>query len=76
MQRYTGHNPMGGLSVIALLGIVALQALSGLFSNDDIASEGPLVRFISPAMVARGGGPAEWSASWRLTSSTAEGGRP
>jgi cytochrome b len=53
MQRYTGHNPMGGLSVIALLGIVALQALSGLFSNDDIASEGPLVRFISKELSDR-----------------------
>ena len=52
-QRYTGHNPMGGLSIIALLAIVAVQAVSGLFSNDDIASEGPLVRFISKALSDR-----------------------
>lgn len=42
-----GHNPLGSLSVFALLGVVLMQAASGLFANDDIASEGPLVKFIS-----------------------------
>lgn len=42
-----GHNPLGGLSVLALLGIVLSQAVSGLFANDDIAYDGPLVKFIS-----------------------------
>jgi cytochrome b len=44
-----GHNPMGSLSVFALIGFVGLQATTGLFSNDDISEEGPLVRFISNA---------------------------
>lgn len=35
-----GHNPLGALSVLALLGILALQAGTGLFANDDIAYEG------------------------------------
>ncbi|MGV3653020.1 MAG: cytochrome b/b6 domain-containing protein [Noviherbaspirillum sp.] len=46
-RRYLGHNPLGSLSVLALLGVVLAQAVSGLFANDDIASEGPLARFIS-----------------------------
>jgi cytochrome b len=37
-----GHNPMGALSVYALLTALLFQAVSGLFSNDDIAAEGPL----------------------------------
>jgi cytochrome b len=45
-----GHNPVGGWSVIALLAVVLTQAVSGLFSNDDIDSEGPLVKFISKAL--------------------------
>ncbi|WP_151636764.1 cytochrome b/b6 domain-containing protein [Noviherbaspirillum aerium] len=46
-RKYLGHNPLGSLSVFALLGAVLAQAVSGLYANDDIASEGPLVKFIS-----------------------------
>lgn len=42
-----GHNPLGGWSVAALLLALAFQALSGLFSNDDIANEGPLYHLVS-----------------------------
>jgi cytochrome b len=41
-----GHNPLGALSVLALLGILVIQATTGLFSNDDIAFEGYLVPLI------------------------------
>ncbi len=41
-----GHNPLGALSVIALLLAVAVQVGTGLFANDDIAFEGPLFDFI------------------------------
>lgn len=37
-----GHNPLGALSVFALLGLITFQAVSGLFANDDIAFNGPL----------------------------------
>jgi cytochrome b len=37
-----GHNPLGALSVFGLLGLLAVQAGTGLFSNDDIAFDGPL----------------------------------
>jgi cytochrome b len=42
-----GHNPAGALSVYAFLLSLSFQALSGLFSNDDIASEGPWVIKVS-----------------------------
>ena len=45
-----GHNPLGALSVLALLAAVAFQAVSGLFANDDIAFEGPLARHVSSAV--------------------------
>lgn len=37
-----GHNPLGALSVIALLLLLAAQVFTGLFANDDIAFAGPL----------------------------------
>ncbi|MEO5342816.1 MAG: cytochrome b/b6 domain-containing protein [Gammaproteobacteria bacterium SHHR-1] len=42
-----GHNPLGALSVFALLGLLGFQAISGLVSNDDIAFSGPLYRLVS-----------------------------
>jgi len=44
-----GHNPLGALSVIAMIVILLLQASTGLFANDSIASEGPLAKFVSNA---------------------------
>lgn len=41
-----GHNPLGALSVLAMLGVIGLQATMGLFSNDDIAFQGPLYRAV------------------------------
>lgn len=46
-EHYRGHNPMGALSVIAILGVVALQATTGLFASDDILTEGPLAKLVS-----------------------------
>ena len=42
-----GHNPLRSLSVFALLAIVSLQVISGLFSNDEIFNEGPLASYVS-----------------------------
>jgi cytochrome b len=41
-----GHNPLGALSVFALLGLLAAQAATGLFANDDIAFNGPLFSLV------------------------------
>jgi len=42
-----GHNPLGGWMVLALLASLLVQAGTGLFANDDIMLEGPLVKHIS-----------------------------
>ncbi len=41
-----GHNPLGALSVLALLGLLSVQAATGLFANDDIAYNGYLVPLV------------------------------
>jgi cytochrome b len=40
--QYVGHNPLGALSTVALLTLMLAQGVSGLFSVDDIAFDGPL----------------------------------
>ncbi len=42
-----GHNAAGGWMVMLLLLLLSVQAGTGLFSNDDGATEGPLARFVS-----------------------------
>jgi cytochrome b len=42
-----GHNPLGALSVVLLLGLLLAQAVTGLFSNDEIASVGPFYGWIT-----------------------------
>ncbi len=37
-----GHNPLGGWSVMVLLGLLLLQATSGLFNSDEVFYNGPL----------------------------------
>lgn len=41
-----GHNPLGALSVLAMLLVLSLQVGSGLMSDDEIAFAGPLTRFL------------------------------
>ncbi|MCK0196861.1 cytochrome b/b6 domain-containing protein [Ancylobacter sp. 6x-1] len=52
-RHYLGHNPAGGWMVVALLGAVAAQALTGLFTTDDIMIDGPMVRVASEHFVSR-----------------------
>ena len=42
-----GHNPLGALSVLTLLGLLLFQSLSGLIATDDIAFRGPLQAVVS-----------------------------
>ncbi len=42
-----GHNPLGGWMVLLMLGFLLFQAVTGLFSNDDVSNEGPLAHWIS-----------------------------
>ena len=36
-----GHNPLGALSILALLGLVGFKFATGVFANDDIFFDGP-----------------------------------
>ncbi len=42
-----GHNPLGGYMVLFMLAVLSLQLVSGLFSSDDIFTEGPLYSMVS-----------------------------
>lgn len=44
-----GHNPLGALSVFALLALLAVQAGTGLVGNDEIAFQGPLATLVDEA---------------------------
>lgn len=46
-QHVIGHNPVGGWMVVVLLVLLATQAVLGLFGNDEIATTGPLARYVS-----------------------------
>ena len=49
-----GHNPVGSLSVIAMLIVISAQAASGLFiESDDFFEYGPLAGYVSEAVVNR-----------------------
>lgn len=48
-----GHNPLGGWMVLLLLYAVLAQAVSGLFVDDEISTQGPLAVQVSNAVVAK-----------------------
>lgn len=52
-QSYLGHNPLGSLSVIAILALLTLQVATGLFSDDEIANAGPLTAWVSETIVSK-----------------------
>ncbi|GGF62126.1 hydrogenase [Azorhizobium oxalatiphilum] len=41
-----GHNAAGGWMVLVMLALLLFQVGSGLFSNDQVFSEGPLAQFV------------------------------
>ncbi len=51
--HYAGHNPLGALMVVALLLMLATQAVTGLFANDQIMNTGPLFGYVSNALSDR-----------------------
>lgn len=46
---HVGHNPLGALSVLAMLAILAVQVGTGLVSDDEISTTGPLNKFVASA---------------------------
>lgn len=51
-EHAIGHNPLGAGSVFAMLGFLLLQVGTGLISDDEISSMGPLAKFVSNATVS------------------------
>jgi cytochrome b len=51
--RPVGHNPLGALAVLAMLGALGFQAVTGLYSNDEIANAGPLYGWIGQELSNR-----------------------
>ena len=48
-----GHNPLGGLMVLLMLLLVAVQVITGLYSSDDITWSGPYNGVVSNAAAQR-----------------------
>jgi len=61
---WPGHNPLGALSVIAMLAILAAQVTSGLISDpDDYINVGPLAGYVAPSMRSKAVGWHEFGAN-------------
>jgi cytochrome b len=50
---WSGHNPLAGWTIVALLAALLAQAISGLFASDDLLTEGPLTHLVSSEGVSR-----------------------
>jgi len=48
-----GHNPVGALGVVALLGVLFVQAATGLVANDEIMNAGPFYGWVDPSLSNR-----------------------
>jgi cytochrome b len=44
-----GHSPLGAFSVFALIALLGVQVATGLVADDEIATTGPLNRFVASA---------------------------
>lgn len=56
-----GHSPPGALSVFAVLAVLAVQVATGLVGDDEIASVGPLNRYVANAT---GLAATAWHKTW------------
>lgn len=56
-----GHNPLGALSVLGMLTLLGVQVATGLVADDEIASTGPLIRFVASATSLAA---TSWHKSW------------
>lgn len=45
-EPHAGHNPVGGLMVVVMLGLLLFQGITGLFSTDDVLVEGKLYGWV------------------------------
>jgi cytochrome b len=61
-----GHNPLGGLSVWFVLAVLAVQVGTGLVADDEIATTGPLNRFVGQAAAHRASGWHTHGGQWLI----------
>ncbi|RVU80988.1 cytochrome B [Leucothrix sargassi] len=61
-EPHAGHNPVGGLMVVVMLGLLLFQGITGLFSTDDILVEGKLYDLVDSDT-------ADWMTGMHHTSS-------
>lgn len=47
IRPHAGHNPLGALSVLAMLCVLLLQVFSGFMSDDEISNSGPWTALVS-----------------------------
>ena len=45
--RVLGHNPVGAISVFALIFVLCVQVFTGLFVDDEVSFQGPLAKYVS-----------------------------
>jgi cytochrome b len=48
-HHHVGHNPLGAGPVFALLGVLVVQVATGLVADDEISTNGPLLKYVSSA---------------------------
>lgn len=65
-QHFLGHSPPGGWMVMALLAVVGAQALTGLFTSDDIAVYAPLTAVASDETIRSASAWHQWLYPWLL----------
>jgi cytochrome b len=56
-----GHNPLGALSVFALMVLLMLQVATGLVADDEISSTGPLNKYVASATGLKA---TAWHTGW------------
>lgn len=56
-----GHNPLGSLSVFGMLAILLVQVSTGLVADDEIATVGPLNKYVA---TATGLAATSWHKTW------------
>lgn len=52
-RETVGHNPLGAVAVLAVLGVLGFQAVTGLYANDEIANSGPWYGWIDQELSNR-----------------------
>ncbi len=50
--RVLGHNPLGAISVFALLLALLVQVATGLFVDDEVSFQGPFAKYVPNAVVS------------------------